>query len=145
MGFLFESSAGVLHWHERCPKWPSRFSTSYRSSNTCIENIADLRDPTSPPIKKARTLVVTENAKLRKFVPHYFLVLLMYEKRWKDACQSAFLSWNRRSYTPNGWFTIPLNQKTNFDSEVNGLKNGKMSMVYYRGNQINVFLSRKKT
>ena len=33
--FLFESSAGVLHWHKRCPKCSSRFSRSYQSSNTC--------------------------------------------------------------------------------------------------------------
>ena len=55
MGFLFESSAGVLHWHERCPKWPSRFSTSYQSSNTCIWKQAHLRDPASRSVKKART------------------------------------------------------------------------------------------
>ena len=55
MGFLFESSAGVLHWHERCPKWPSRFSTSYQSSNTCIWKQAHLRDPASRSVKKAGT------------------------------------------------------------------------------------------
>ena len=57
------------------------FQRAIEVATRVFENIANLRDPTSRPIKKARTLVVTENAKLRKFVPHYFLVLLMCEKR----------------------------------------------------------------
>ena len=118
--FLFKSSAGVLHWHERCPNWPSRFSMSYQS--TCIWKYSQ---PERPPMTSCKESTCFwwwhKNTKLWKFVLHYFFFgLLMYEKRWKDACQSAFLSWKWRSYTPNGWFKIPPNQKTNFNSEVNG-------------------------
>ena len=36
LSFYISKAVRVLHWHKKCPKWPSRFSTSYQSRNTCI-------------------------------------------------------------------------------------------------------------
>ena len=89
-----------------------------------FRNIANLRGPPWRPVKKAHASGggIKPQSSGNSFCIFFFFFfdLLMYEKRWKDACQSTFLSWNWRSYTPNGWFKIPPDQKTNFNSEVNG-------------------------